>query len=183
MKPRGQLMIEHRLIEKYLAQAAAKIEAMAEEAYDPVLVDTVVDFIRTYADRTHHGKEEDILFAELGKKSMRPADTEAMRELVEEHRLARERVREVVALNGVFRKGGTGARDVVPRIKEIVAWLGRFYPTHIRKEDTRFFPDTEKYFSAEELDAMVARFNEFDRAMIHEKYKALLDDLIGKERP
>ena len=32
---------------------------------DPVFIDTAVDFIRTYADRCHHGKEEDLLFKAL----------------------------------------------------------------------------------------------------------------------
>ncbi len=29
------------------------------QSIDPYFVDTAVDFIRVYADRTHHGKEED----------------------------------------------------------------------------------------------------------------------------
>jgi hemerythrin-like domain-containing protein len=33
-----------------------------------LFIDTAVDFIRTYADRCHHGKEEDILFRNLAKK-------------------------------------------------------------------------------------------------------------------
>jgi len=180
VKPRGRLMVEHRLIEKYLAQAADRIGAMKDDTYDPVLVDGVVDFIRTYADRTHHGKEEDILFAGLAKKEMRPTDTEAMRTLVEEHRLAREKVREVVRLNEDYRRGDHAA---AARIKEIVAWLAAFYPDHIRREDRLFFPDTERYFSPAELDAMLAQFDAFDRDMIHEKYKALLDDFIGKGTP
>ena len=35
---------------------------------DPVFIDTAVDFIHTYADRCHHGKEEDILFKALAAK-------------------------------------------------------------------------------------------------------------------
>ena len=63
MQARGPLMIEHRLIERMLSvikNVLGKIES--ENKVDPVLVDTAVDFIRIYADRTHHGKEEDILF-------------------------------------------------------------------------------------------------------------------------
>lgn len=71
MKPRGPLMMEHRLIEKMLVLADQQAAAMNEESFDPVFVDTVVDFIKTYADRTHHGKEENILFADLGKTPKR----------------------------------------------------------------------------------------------------------------
>jgi hemerythrin-like domain-containing protein len=34
---------------------------------DPVVIDVAVDFVRMYADRTHHGKEEEILFRDLAK--------------------------------------------------------------------------------------------------------------------
>ena len=71
MKPRGPLMIEHRLIEKMFALVREEVQQVKNgKRLDPIFVDTVVDFIRTYADRTHHGKEEDILFRDLEKKSM-----------------------------------------------------------------------------------------------------------------
>ena len=39
---------------------------------NPLFIDIAVDLIRMYADRTHHGKEEDILFRDLEKKSLSP---------------------------------------------------------------------------------------------------------------
>jgi len=45
---------------------------------------------------------------------------------------------------------------------------------HIKKEDAVFFPNTEKYFTADELDRMLEEFWEFDRKMIHEKYRKLV---------
>ncbi len=63
MQSRGPLMIEHRLIERMIAKIQDMI-AQVEQAQEinPLFVDIAVDFIRSYADRTHHGKEEDILF-------------------------------------------------------------------------------------------------------------------------
>jgi hypothetical protein len=80
MQARGPLMIEHRLIERMLLvvkDVVAKIEAQHE--VDPVFVDTAVDFIRMYADRTHHGKEEDILFRQLKNKPMSDEDLRIMK--------------------------------------------------------------------------------------------------------
>jgi hemerythrin-like domain-containing protein len=57
----------------------------------PVLLDSAVDFIRTYADRTHHGKEEDILFRDLAKKDLSAQDQSVMQELINEHTYARQR--------------------------------------------------------------------------------------------
>ncbi|HEY1405961.1 MAG TPA: hemerythrin domain-containing protein, partial [Spirochaetota bacterium] len=120
-------MIEHRLIEKVLALAAHKAAEMHEANYDPVMIDTIVDFIKTYADRTHHGKEEDILFARLAEKKMSPEDEKIMNELVEEHVQARSKVKEIVGLNELYKKGN---RSVVDDIRNIIGWLTSFYPVH-----------------------------------------------------
>jgi hemerythrin-like domain-containing protein len=172
MKPRGPLMIEHRLIEKMLAAAKEKAESIAASGYDPVTIETIVDFVKTYADRTHHGKEEDILFAELRKKRLDSRDAAHMAELIDEHRQARARVKRIVELNDAYKKGDRG---VVSEIVELVLWLAAFYPVHIRKEDKVFFPDTERYFSPAELERMLGRFWEFDRTMIHEKYRRVYE--------
>ena len=85
MQARGPLMIEHRLIERMISQiknALAQIEST--QKVDPLLVDTAVDFIRMYADRTHHGKEEDILFRDLSKRSLSAEDQRLCQEV---HRL------------------------------------------------------------------------------------------------
>jgi hemerythrin-like domain-containing protein len=86
MKPRGPLMIEHRLIEKMLEVVRRQVAAMKKTGKtDPVFIETVVDFVRVYADRTHHGKEEDILFKALEGKEMSGQDEKIMQELLDEH--------------------------------------------------------------------------------------------------
>ncbi len=102
MKPRGQLMIEHRLIEKCLASAAESTKDMKEGRYDPDLIDTIVDFIKTYADRTHHGKEEDILFRTLSQRQISGDDLVVMNELIDEHKRARQKVGRIVESNRQF---------------------------------------------------------------------------------
>ncbi|MFX0049145.1 MAG: hemerythrin domain-containing protein, partial [Candidatus Hermodarchaeota archaeon] len=63
MLPIGPLMAEHRIIEKMIALMQKEIEKIKKfNKVNPLFIDTAVDFIRMYADRTHHGKEEDILF-------------------------------------------------------------------------------------------------------------------------
>ena len=177
MKPRGQLMIEHRLIEKLLKVAARLANELTQETYDPVLIDSIVDFIKTYADRTHHGKEEDILFHELSGKRVGGNDLIVMNELIDEHKKAREKVKAIVDLNERYRNG---SREAVSQIKEIILWLANFYPVHIEKEDKEFFPKSEKYFSSVELEAMLEEFWTFDRNMIHEKYQSILTSIGGK---
>ena len=86
MQARGPLMIEHRLIARMISlikDAVAQIEST--QKVNPLLVDTAVDFIRMYADRAHHGKEEDILFRDLSKRSLSAEDQRVMEELIQEH--------------------------------------------------------------------------------------------------
>lgn len=179
MKPRGTLMMEHRLIERMFKVIEREITKIKQDGeVDPLFIDSSVDFIRTYADRTHHGKEEDILFRDLEKKEMSKEDDIMMQELVDEHKYARERVAELVDANKEYRDGKkTSSAVVVEKLDD----LKNFYPEHIRKEDEIFFPNSEKYFSAGELDAMLEEFREFDKKMIHEKYFKFVEKLEGEK--
>jgi len=86
MVPIGPLMKEHRLIEKMILLMEKEIEKMKKyNKANPLFIDIAVDFIRMYADRTHHGKEEDILFRDLEKKSLSANHNKIINELVEEH--------------------------------------------------------------------------------------------------
>ena len=180
MKPRGPLMIEHRLIEKMFELVRREIRQIEERKQaDPIFIDTTVDFIRTYADRTHHGKEEDILFRDLEKKDIGEEDKRIMQELIDEHKYGRKMVKELVEAKESYLQGQTGALEVIlDRLNVLV----NFYPEHIEKEDKVFFPATEEYFSREEQDAMLEEFWEFDKQMIHEKYRSLVQRLKDEMR-
>ena len=175
MKPRGPLMIEHRLIEKMFELVRIEIKRIEErQQAEPIFIDTTVDFIRTYADRTHHGKEEDILFRDLEKKDIAELDKKIMQELIDEHKYGRKMVKELVEAKESYLQGQTGALEV---ILDKLNVLVNFYPEHIEKEDKVFFPSSEKYFSQEEQDAMLEEFWRFDKEMIHEKYRSLVKQL------
>ena len=71
MEPAGPLMIEHRLIERMIRLLKKEIELIESgKKPDPEFIYCAADFLHSYADRTHHGKEEDILFRELSKKAL-----------------------------------------------------------------------------------------------------------------
>lgn len=55
-----------------------------------------------------------------------------------------------------------------------------FYPRHIETEDRRFFAPCMKYFTREEQAKMLEEFRQFDKELIHEKYRALVDWLENK---
>ena len=175
MMPIGPLMIEHRLIERMIALMDKEIAKMKKYGKaNPIFIDIAVDFIRMYADRTHHGKEEDILFRDLEKKDLSPNHSKIMEELVEEHVMARNMVGKLVDAKNQYEKGNV---RVVDEIIGLMVKLTEFYPKHIEKEDKHFFIPVMKYFTQEEQDAMLEEFWEFDKTLIHEKYKNVVETL------
>ncbi len=144
---------------------------------DPFFVDTAVDFIRVYADRTHHGKEEDILFRDLRKKDLSSEDRQLMEELIADHIFGRTTTKALVEANIRYREGDAAALgEVTAHLQTLVD----FYPVHIKKEDVVSFPAFRAYFSEEEDLAMLAEFWEFDRKMIHEKYTVVVKESEAK---
>jgi len=173
MKPIGPLMIEHRLIERMVKLLEDELREMKSTAeVDTNLLAAGTDFFRMYADRTHHGKEEGILFRELSVKPLSDEDRRMMEDLTDEHVLMREVVARLSAANERYIRGADVRTEIMHEIDRLVT----FYPLHIRKEDRQFFLPAMGYLSQAEQEAMLDEFQEFDRTMIHEKYKALVEE-------
>jgi len=174
MKPIGPLMWEHRLIEKMLGHLMRHIDkAETDKKINPIIIDTAVDFIRMYADRTHHGKEEEILFRNLAQKELTAELKKTMQELFDEHVWGRKTTAQIVAAKEAFLSGEEGKLGEIIRLTRE---LGSFYPKHIEKEDKHFFYPCQEYFSKDEQEKMLTQFWEFDRKMIHEKYNKVVED-------
>ncbi|MFX0009119.1 MAG: hemerythrin domain-containing protein [Candidatus Hermodarchaeota archaeon] len=175
MLPIGPLMIEHRLIERNIEVLKVELKRIRDlNELNPIFIDKSVDFIRVYADQTHHGKEENILFRELLKKSISEEHKKIMNELIEEHKFGRKTTGELVKAKDDYVKGNHNSINIiVDKLKVLID----FYPKHIEKEDKHFFIPVMKYFTKEEQDAMLKEGQEFDRRMIHRKYNKLVHDL------
>jgi hemerythrin-like domain-containing protein/rubredoxin len=178
MLPIGPLMVEHRLIERMirlLEQEAKRIRVSGKVDTDFVL--SAIDFIRLYADRCHHGKEEEILFRELKRKPLSEAHRRIMEELEAEHVQGRRTVARLALLRERVLKGeAAAARDLTVLLEELV----RFYPAHIEKEDHRFFLPCMDYFTEEEKTRMLEEGQDFDRALLHDYYGQMMERREGK---
>ena len=182
MQPIGPLMIEHRLIERLLTLMAREFKRIKDNTevdpefafVDPVFIDTAVDFIRTYADRCHHGKEEDLLFKALAEKNLAPEHRQTMDDLIRDHAWAREATAHLVQAKEDYLLEKPGAlADLMLHLEELVG----FYPRHIDKEDKHFFIPCMAYFSDAEQADLLARMQEFDRQLIHEKYRGIVESM------
>jgi hemerythrin-like domain-containing protein/rubredoxin len=178
MLPVGPLMVEHRLIERMIGQIereAKRIRVTGKVDTDFIL--TAIEFIRIYADRCHHGKEEEILFREL---KLKPLSSEHQRTLVEfeaEHAQGRKTVARIALVRERVLKGEpSAAKDLIYLLEELV----RFYPPHIEKEDKDFFLPCMTYFTEEEQARMLEEGYAFDRNLVHTFYEGILDVRGGK---
>jgi hemerythrin-like domain-containing protein len=179
MMPIGPLMIEHRLIERMVSLMRRELHAIDEkDAVHAEFIDRAIDFFRTYADRCHHGKEEQILFRDLTTKTLSSEHKKIMNELIQEHRFGRETVGKL--LNATERYG-LGDGEARGKIMGFLKELTDFYPAHIEKEDKHFFMPCMEYFSKEEREAMLDEFAEFDKGLIHEKYKQMVERFEGEK--
>ena len=168
MLPIGSLMIEHRLIDRMVTLAETEWHTINEtKTVNPLFFDMAFDFFRTYADKFHHGKEEDILFRELARKDLSETHQAMMSELIQEHMYARRTVGSLENAKEEYVKGSTGSLGEVSRIlRELLV----FYPKHISKEDKEFFFPAMEYLNKEEQVKMVQEFIEYDKEMLHTRY-------------
>jgi len=144
MKPIGPLIREHRLIErmvKILDKELTKIKKTGK--VDTNLILDGVDFFRIHADRTHHVKEEDILFRELAKKELSIEYKTIMNNLVEDHKFARKTVGALIDANVSFIRGNIESmKRIIFNLEKLIT----LYPRHIYTEDKEFFLSNFRVF-------------------------------------
>lgn len=178
MMPIAPLMIEHRLIERMVKVMKNTVDLMDTTGKAGLeFIDEAVDFIRTYADKCHHGKEEDILFRLLAERKISDDHRKTMEALIEDHVRARQMTSELAAAKERY---VPGEAETLNDMKAIINDLAAFYPGHIEKEDRHFFIPCMGYFTAIEQDDMLERFWEFDRVLIHQKYRSVVEKLEGR---
>jgi len=180
MMPIGPLMVEHRLIERMIKLMDVELQKIKQEnKADADFIDIAVDFLRTYADRCHHGKEEDILFRDLARKQLSDEHKKTIDELIKEHALGRNNVKKLIAAKDRYVGGDKNAlSDIIANMEILV----KFYPRHIEKEDKHFFIPCMDYFTEKERDNMLKEMWEFDKNLIHEKYTKIAEGYERKEK-
>ena len=111
-----------------------------------------IKFIREYADKFHHGKEEEVLFVELCKEStnMHCNPTYQMRH---EHDLGRGFVKEM--------EEGLRARDNKKVISGAIGYA-QLLREHIYKEDNILYPMAEEALGETEKKELGLKFKEMD---------------------
>lgn len=147
--PMRKLVDEHVYIKKLLAAIPVMIESVdVTRIDDKQLIADSVDFIRSYADRYHHAKEEDILFKKFGE------GLEIIKAMIDEHQIGRGHVKAVLeALEW-------GDNQTV---KEHLSAYSELLKDHIRKEDEILYPWMDRNLTVSQVGELFAQFNEVDK--------------------
>jgi hemerythrin-like domain-containing protein len=172
MKPIGILMREHRIIERMIALLGKEKDAMKVTGKTHIdFLATAVDFLRVYADKLHHGKEEDILFLRLSAKPLSIEHRRTISQLMDDHKTARSYIRALDSARDRYLHNSPGA---ILEIIETIERIQLLYATHIETEDKHFFYPTMDYFSDEEQAQMIQDLYQFEQTVNKEKYESLV---------
>ncbi len=155
MTPIEILTDEHRLIVEvldFLEEAADRMDR--GDDVDPDFFLDAAEFVAGFADRCHHGKEEDILFVAMTARDM-PQDRGPVAVMLHEHEEGR-------AFTAGFRsaaeqmKAGdeAAAADVVQHVYDYVNLLRE----HINKENMILFPMADQIIPEDEMQSVSRDF-------------------------
>lgn len=173
-------MVEHRWIERVIADLRRRLHGdPPQPTIDPSYVERLVEFLRIYADRCHHGKEENIFFRALDDKELDLPLRETLQQLTREHEWARATTKRLVEANASAAAGDQGALGDVGRL---LGELASFYPEHIQKGDKGFFRPALGYLSRGEQEVMLHAFTSFDASLVHERYRRIAEGLEADAR-
>ena len=181
MRPTEILSSEHRVIEQVL-DCLEKIAANAERSGKLELeaARTALHVLRTFADRCHHGKEENCLFPMLAKRGF-PTDAGPVAVMLHEHESGRSEIR------GMESALADAARGEPHAVRYFAAAARRYVELlreHIAKEDNVLFPMAESMLRDADRDEVVSSFEAVElvdiRPGTHEQMLSLADALARK---
>lgn len=152
------LMNEHRLIEQVLGSLVT-----FGAVCDPTQPDArqrlgeYVLFFRDFADRHHHGKEEDQLFEAMGSSGF-PTAEGPIAVMLHEHELGRAHTQ---ALAAVAAGQGPLSEAEQHALAEHSSGYGNLLRAHIGKEDAILFPLSTRVLPGHAISALRASFQAF----------------------
>jgi hemerythrin-like domain-containing protein len=163
--PIQKLVDEHVLIKRWIALIPEVIiDLDVESEQSQQLIRDGVDMIRSYADKFHHAKEEEILFKYFDE------NLDILKVMHEDHTHARGLVK--VMLDALERRDQKTISENLMAYRELLT-------EHIRKEDEILYPWMDNQLSTRQVGELFTKFAEADQQMgfSPDKYEHLIDQL------
>jgi hemerythrin-like domain-containing protein len=139
----------------------------------------IVEFMRVFADKCHHGKEEAHLFPALERKGVPPRGC-PMGALLHEHQQGRALVMGLAEAAGAYVKGEASAKEA---LQKSLRSLVELYPSHIWKEDYLLFPMANKVLSPADQTDLREKFEAVEEALgrdVHHRLEQIAEALERK---
>lgn len=172
---------EHRVIEVVL-DCLEKItqEANKSGKLNKEVALQAIDVIRTFADKCHHGKEENHLFARLVEKGI-PKEGGPVGQMLIEHEQGRAFVK---GMSDNITESATGNTEALQKFTQNTHGYVQLLRAHIQKEDGILFPMADKVLSDEDQKQLMKEFEVVESDHMgtgtHEKYIGLVVSLAKK---
>lgn len=122
-----------------------------------LLLEAVI-FMREFADKCHHAKEEEILFPAMVAHGV-PLHGCPLDALLHEHKEARHLVGQLEEAAKAYHAGEPGSEG---KVIAAIEPIERLYPEHIWKEDQMVFPMVERLVPAGARRQIFAEFEEVE---------------------
>lgn len=172
---------EHEAILKMLVATEEVAQRLRrDEKVRPGVLADLLEFFRLFADKCHHGKEEELLFPLLEKKGL-PRAGGPIGVMLIEHQHGRALIKEMAEAGEDYQSGreGSGARWA-----EAARQYTGLLRGHIDKENNVLFRMAEQLLSPDEQTHLAEDFErlEIDRmgTGTHERLHAMMDKLLAE---
>ena len=181
MDPIETLMHEHQVILLFCDAAVREAARLrAGGAVDAARIEEMVDFMRNFADRCHHAKEEGHLFVRLGQRGF-PMGVGPVGMMLHEHELGRAHVH---AIAEALPAAATGDDTATQRVADGLNAWAELLRAHIFKEDSILYPMARNALTAEDMAELEESFESVEREEmgegVHEKYHQFVHELARR---
>jgi hemerythrin-like domain-containing protein len=177
MKATQQLKDEHEGVKVMLAVLERVCGKLEETRHlDKEYFERILEFLKVFVDKCHHGKEEELLFPALAVAGV-PQDG-PIRVMLQEHELGRKYIRGMSDAFAGFAAGDPSASGgLVKSGQDYIALLR----DHIEKENNVLFAMADRLLTAQMQDELLEGFEKIEEERIgvgkHEEFHHLLEKL------
>jgi hemerythrin-like domain-containing protein len=181
MTPTEDLINEHKAIKVMLSIMSKIAEDIKEnKLFYTKDVEQIVDFLQTFADKCHHGKEENVLFPALVLAGI-PKENGPIGVMLQEHTLGRGYIEEINIGVENCKLGDTCSSELIAT--NLINYVN-LLQNHIQKEENILFPMANKTLSEQRQKEIFEQFEKIEEDVVghgvHERYHELLNQLKFK---
>jgi len=170
-----RLKEEHQailLLLQVLEAVCKKLET--GEDVDKNDLNKMVDFIKIFADKSHHYKEEDLLFPAMVEAGI-PKEGGPIGVMLAEHTMGRNFVQ---GMSQALEEFSTGSAKASEQIVSNARGYIELLTNHIYKEDNILYPMAEMHISTERHNELLQEFERVVPDKIgDDKHKEMVDNL------